>query len=146
MPRKAASAPVFDISKFREPAHHITRSIDWGDEGQAPLSVTLQDLSIRQTNELAAAVASETPMGEVYKLIAPYVTGWDFQAENLDTGEMVAVPPPAEAGPAVFELLPNAVGMTIYLWLKSPWLMKAADSKKVSTPSTSTTDPPSNND
>ncbi len=143
-PRKKADpvAPVFDLSQFREAPHYVWREID-REDGE-PIRVKLLDLSIRQTN--AIPWAGSTPMREIFGHIAPYVAEWDFKAENIETGELVDVPPPSVLGGEVFELLPSAAGTAIAMWLKTPWAMRAADTKKASTPSTSTTEPPNTSD
>ena len=139
MPKKAKSeAPAFDLSQYREPKHYVEREIE--REGQEPLRVTLQDLSIRQTN--AIPWSARLPLKDVFEHIAPYVVSWNFEAENIETGELVPVPPPAEVGWEVLEFLPNPVGTSIALWLKTPWAMKAADEKKASSGSPTTTEPP----
>lgn len=143
MPKKAKTeAMAFDLSQYREAKHYVWREID--REDQEPLRVKLLDLSIRQTN--AIPWAGSMLLREIFDHIAPYVVEWNFQAEDIETGETVDVPPPAVLGGEVFELLPNPVGTAIAMWLKTPWAMKAADAKKASTPSTSTTDPPSETD
>lgn len=144
MPRKpatTAAAPAFDLSLFREAKHYVWREIE--REEQEPLRVKLQDLSIRQTN--AIPWATGMALRTVFEHIAPYVVAWDFEAVNIETGETVAVPPPAEAGPDVFELLPNTVGTEIVMWLRTPWVM-TVNAKKALKPSTSTTDPPKTSD
>lgn len=148
-PRKKAKAaadpvgPVFDISQYRDTArYYIWREIERDD--QEPLRIKVQDLTIRQANDLAFPATAL--LGDIYVAIAPYVVEWNLRAENLETGEIVDVPPPVTLGPEAFELLPTSVSTNIYFWLRSPWLMHAATEKKASTPSTSTTEPPSTSD
>jgi hypothetical protein len=43
---------------------------------------------------------------EVFAQIAPFVYSWNAHAQNADTGEWEQLPPPAEAGPDVFDELP----------------------------------------
>lgn len=139
-PRKKAaeSAPVFSLDQYREAAHYVWREIE-RDDGD-PLRVRLVDLSIRQTNEIPWGI--QTPMKDAFAAVAPYVVEWSLEAVNLETGETVPVPPPAEVGPEVFELLPNIVAGNIVNWLKIPFFMKAEFEKKESTPSPSTTESP----
>lgn len=42
---------------------------------------------------------------ELFDLVAPRITDWNVMAEN-QTGELVKLPPPAEAGGAAIEFLP----------------------------------------
>lgn len=109
-------ADLLDPSKFRPVPHYTWREVERGDED--PLRIRVQVLSMRQAD--AIPWTTETPMADIYEAIAPHVVDWDLHAENIDTGELVAVPSPAQLGPEVFELLPNSVGTTIALWLKFP--------------------------
>lgn len=147
MPPRKQTAPapepvVFDLSMFQEPKHYVWREIE--REGQEPLRVKMQDLSIRQTNAIPWGLS--VPLRDAFEAVAPYVVEWNFEAVNLETGETVSVPPPAEVGWEVFELLPNPVAGAIVNWLKIPFYMKTEAEKKASSGSTSTTDPPKNGD
>lgn len=133
------TAPVFDISRFREAKNYVWREIE-RDE-QSPLRVKLQDLSIRQTNEIPWGI--KVPLKDSMEVCAQYVVEWDLEAEDITTGQMVPVPPPAEAGWEVFELVQNQVASDIINWLKIPHYMKAQEEKKSSTLSSSTSEPPS---
>lgn len=134
-----ATTPVFDISQFREQKRYVTREI--AREGTKPLTVKLEDLSIRQTNEIPWGM--KVPLKDSMEACAQYVVEWDLEAENLETGEMVPIPPPAEAGWVVFELLENKAASDIINWFKIPQYMKAELEKKSSTESSSTTGNPS---
>lgn len=137
-PRKHAAAPVFDIAQYRDTArYYVWREIE--REDQEPLRVKLQDLTVRQTNDLA--FGTDATMGDIYAAIAPYVVAWNLRAENLETGVVVDVPPPAEIGSDVFELLPNTVTLEIYFWLKTPWLMRSAEKKEPDSTSSEPTEP-----
>lgn len=124
--KKSEDTPVFDLSQFREERRYVWREIE--REGGEPLRVKLQDLSIRQTNEIPWSL--NTPLRDSLQAVAQYVAEWNFTAENLETGEVVPVPPPAEAGWEVFELLPNSASGDIVNWLKIPHYMKAEEAKK----------------
>ncbi len=132
------AVPEFDLALFRESAHYVIRDIPREDD--EPLRVRVRDLSIRQTNAIPWGV--NVPLRESFEHVAQYVVEWNLCAENVETGETVAVPPPAVVGWEVFELLPNSVGSDLVNWLKVPFFMKAEAEKKALTPSTSTTDPP----
>lgn len=142
-PRKKAtkaaeeSTPVFDISQFREEKRYVWREID-REDGE-PLKVKLQDISIRQAVDIPWGM--KTPLKETMQVAAQYVAEWSHKAENLETGEVIDVPPPAEAGWEVFELLPNEVASDIVNWLKVPHYMKSlkAESEKKSETASSTT-------
>jgi len=123
---------------FQEPKHYVWREIE--REGQEPLRVKMQDLSIRQTNAIPWGLS--VPLRDAFEAVAPYVVEWNFEAVNMDTGELVPVPPPAEVGWEVFELLPNPVAGAIVNWLKIPFYMKTEAEKKSPNESTSTTEPP----
>lgn len=138
-----ATTPVFDISQFREQKRYVTREID--REGTKPLTVKLEDLSIRQTNEIPWGM--KVPLKESMEVCAQYVAEWDLEAENIATGDLMSVPPPSEAGWEVFELVENSVAVAIINWLKIPHYMKAQaekpeaeEGKKSSTASTSTSE------
>src|SRR5690349_5245335 len=53
----------------------------------------------------AAEEANDTPRDREWKFLAPYIVGWNVQAEN-EAGEVVDVPAPADGGPDVFRLIP----------------------------------------
>lgn len=142
-PRKHAAAPVFDIARYREAPHYVWREVEWPDRDR-PLRVQVQDLSIRQHR--AIPVGTDVTLADQYAAIASYVVGWDFEAVDLTTGETVQVPPPAEAGPEVFELLPDTVAIGVLLWMYNPSYMRGVAAKKASMPSETTTDPPSGDD
>ncbi len=142
--KRLADAPaVFDIAQYREVPHYVWRDVEWPDRDR-PLRVQVQDLSIRQHRAIPAGKG--VLLADQYPAIAPYVVAWDFEAVSLETGETVPVPPPAEAGWEVFELLPDAVAIGVMLWIYNPSYMRGIAAKKASTPSESTTDPPSGND
>lgn len=136
--QQAAEPVVFDLSQFVEAKHYVWREIE--REDQEPLRVKLQDLSIRQTNEIPWGIS--VPMKEAFEAVASYVVEWNFEAVDISTGALVPVPPPAEVGWEVFDLLPNTVAGNIVNWLKIPFYMKSEAEKKSSTPSSNTTDPP----
>ena len=125
MPSKKA-APVFDISQYQPLARYHWREIE--REDAAPLRVRLRDLSIGQTNAIPYGL--KVPLTDAFAVIAPYVAEWDLRAVNTATGEEVDVPPPAEAGPGVLELLDSATGALLVTWLKAPHAMQAAAEKK----------------
>jgi|SRR5690606_9311585 len=130
------TAMVFDISQFRAPKSYVWREIEREGEGREPLRVKLEDLTIQQSKELPWGM--QVPLKQSYEAAAQYVVEWSLKAENIATGDVVPVPPPAEAGWEVFELLTNAEASAVINWLKVPQLMKAEEEKKSSEPSTTT--------
>lgn len=142
-PAKAAEPIPFDLSRFQEVPEYVERVIERG-EGKRPLKVTLVDLSIRQTNKIRWGLS--VPLRESFEDIASFVVAWDLRQKDTATGELVDVPPPAEVGWEVFELLPNEVGSDIVNWLKVPFYMKSEAAKKASSGSERTTDPPKSDD
>ena len=139
---KAASAEVFDLSQFREEKRYVWREIE--REGGEPLRVKLLRLTLREVEDIP--YTTTTAMRDVYKAIAPYVAEWDFTAENLETGEVVPIPPPAEVGGDVFELMENTVGNEIAQWLKLPRFMERDELKKALASSENGEPPPSESD
>ena len=141
--KKSEDAPVFDLSQYREQRRYVWREIE--REDGPPLRVRIEDLSIRQTNDVPWGM--DVSLKASMEAVAPYVVEWSLTAENLATGEIVAVPPPcSEAGWRVFELLPNSVAADIINWLKIPHYMKAEEIKKSQAASSSTTEPSSETD
>lgn len=74
--------------------------------GDAALVVKVRaDLTFGETNTLVFAIGDKT--ADQWDKLAPFVVDW-----NLVDAEDKAVPPPAEAGGKVFELIPNE-----FFWL-----------------------------
>lgn len=131
----------FDLSQLRAPRRYVWREIE--REEDDPIRVKLLRLDMREAESIP--YSKETPIKELHAAIAPFVAEWNFTAENQHTGEMIDVPPPAEIGGEVFELLDSSIGVEIATWLKLPNVMAQASEKKASTPSV-TTDTPPNDD
>lgn len=126
MPKTRAATTTFDPSQFERPQFLITREID--RPGREPLIVELKDLSVAETN--AIPYSDRLKVADVFQVIAPYVVGWNLRLVNKATGELADVPPPAEAGWEVLELLsPNESGDLIS-WLKWPQTMETLVEKK----------------
>lgn len=98
------------------------------EHGRKPLTITVRDLNIRQTN--AIPYGPRVPLTDAFTVIAPYVTAWDLELRDKQSGKTIPVPPPAEAGPEVFELVDTATGAAIVSWLKAPHVMMAVAEKK----------------
>ena len=137
-PKKKADAPApFDLTSLQRVPHYVWREIE--REDQEPLRVKLRDLSIRETNEIP--IGASVKMSDVYPILAPYVVEWTLEALNTETGETIPVPPPAEAGWEVFELLNDEEGSAVLTWLKYPQAMKGLAQKKAQSSSTTTPTP-----
>lgn len=123
-----AEPKPFDFSSLRRVPHHVWREIE--REDAPPLRCKVLELSNREAEEIPIGV--KVPLRDALEVCAPYVVEWDFQAVNLATGETVLVPPPAEVGVDVFELLTNEESGAILSWLKYPQQMRTlADQKKL---------------
>ena len=140
--KKVEEAPVFDLTQIREERRYVWREIP-REDGE-PLRVKVLRLTLREVEDIP--YSPTTPMRDVYAAIAPYVVEWNFTAENLNTGEVVPVPPPAEVGGEVFELMENIIGNEIAQWLKLPRFMERDEVKKASASSENGEPPPSEDD
>ena len=118
------TAPKFDLSQVQRPRRTVTREIDYG----IPFTVDVIDLSTGETN--AIEYKASDPVEKVYKAIAPYIVGWTFKAENKKTGELIDVPPPAEAGWEVLDLLNSSEAGDLISWVKWPHNMEQMTEKK----------------
>ena len=80
----------------------VVSSLTFDDLDAIPSPVTVEDGKVlwRTTPELRAA-------------IAPYVTAWNCEAIDRETGKPTPLPPPAEAGPDVF----RATDWLVTVWL-----------------------------
>lgn len=106
-------------------------------EGETPLTVTLRKLSVRDSN--AVPYGDKVPLTDAFAVIYRHVLQWDLRLVNSQTGQEIAVPPPAagdgETGPQLLELLDSATAAMIVLWLKAPHVMRTLDQKKASSAS-----------
>ena len=74
--------------------------------------------------------------------IAPYVTAWNVEGRNADSGEMEALPAPAEAGAEVFDACEPWLIDWLFLSLRLVHVGGDALRKKL-TPASDTPDGPS---
>jgi hypothetical protein len=74
------------------------------EEGSEPLKVTVRT-NLRFGDVDSIPLGADVTMEEAFKAIAPYVVAWNVIDDDIETGELIAVPPPAEAGPKVLSLL-----------------------------------------
>lgn len=135
MPSKKTDTTPFDLASLRRAPRFIWREVERdhvdGEDPRPPIRVKLRDLGISETN--AIPIGIKTPLSECLQVIAPHVVEWDFQAENLNTGKIIDVPAPAEAGWEVVELLSEEDAGAIIIWLKFPHGMRAASEKESTT-------------
>lgn len=136
-----AEPPTFVLSAVEREPDYVWRELD--REGKPPIRVKVRDLSIAQTNQIP--IDAKTKLSEAFKIIAPWVVEWDFTAFDTNSGQTVPVPPPAEYGWEVLELLDAAEAGDLISWLKWPHQMKGMQEKKRSATSTTTPTPPKRN-
>lgn len=125
MAGKKGATPVFDITKVQPEARYHWREIE--REDREPLRVKVLDLNIAQTEVIPYGM--KTPLRDAFEAIAPYVAEWDLRLVDKESGAVVDVPPPAEYGPDVLDLLDTATGIQLVSWLKAPHVMKAAQER-----------------
>lgn len=133
MPTPRKNAPL-DFTTLRRAARYHWREIEREDD--EPLRVKVLDLSMAETD--AIPLTMKTPLREALEVVAPYVVEWNFRAVNTVNGETIDVPPPAEAGAEVFDLLTIEESGAILSWLKYPQQMRGAEAKKALPPSKNT--------
>lgn len=84
-----------------------------------------QPFSARIRAHLTFGQMEEIPYGPgvAYRVIedaiAPYVVGWNVMAENVESGQLEPVPPPAEAGVDAFKFIGGAEVEWLALELKT---------------------------
>jgi len=94
-----------DDDGFYQGADWIRIECDWPGltprDGAKPLWVEI-DASL--TFEEAEAIPNpfEAPFGHLYPHVCPRVRAWNYRRIDRETGTMVPVSPPAEAGPDAF--------------------------------------------
>ena len=115
MPKKKPAPPI-DITRYQRPARFrefAYTEMPGLEEGQEPFTVTVRtNLSFAELD--AIPYGKGTPYVEVFKAIAPYVTAWNVQRVVQETGALEAVPPPAEAGWEILQVLDH---------IEANWLM-----------------------
>jgi hypothetical protein len=126
MPTKKKPTPIFDISRVAPEARYHWREIE--REDRDPLRVKVLDLNIAQTE--AIPYGMNVPLKDAFVAIAPYVVEWDLRLVDKESGDTVDVPPPAEYGPEVLDLLDTAAGIRLVSWLKAPHVMQAAQERE----------------
>jgi len=143
---------IFDLSQYRrfiEPVsvEHVferTAITPEGDEAETqpprePLRVWVRsNVSFAELNAIPRGMSAT--FEECFPRIAHMVTKWNLQAENLETGEVEDVPPPAVAGPDVFLLLEPVEATWLIVTCRTAHL-GGDDRKKGSTAPASTDEP-----
>lgn len=117
MPRKKADAPATEptpMTGYRMKPRYRDVTCEWYEleDGEDAFSATIRtNLTFGELRDIPSG--KDATFEEVWDVIAPYVTGWNLVAENIESGQVEAVPPPAEAGPAAFQ----ALDASLNLWL-----------------------------
>lgn len=143
-PVNAASKPV-QISGYRRKPRYGTFVFDLNEDGEdfTPLEVTIRvNLTFGELDDIPNTPT--TTFREIFDVIAPYVIAWNVERENLEAGEMVPVPPPAEGGPDMFKVLDHLEIAWLILKVRTGHL-GGEDQKKDSTPSEPTPEPSGSN-
>lgn len=87
------------------------------DEGEIGLWAEVRDdLTFAQIN--AIPFGGDVVWRNAWEAIAPYVIDWNAEGLDVETGDYAPLPPPAQAGPEVFEQTPKAVTTWLVLELK----------------------------
>lgn len=107
-------------------------------EGAEPFRATI--VTSLTFAEVDAIPLEDARWKDIFKAIAPYVLAWNAMARNVETGEYEPVPPPAEAGPDVFQLVPPDVTVFLAVKLKTAHLGDKDERPKESAPSDDTPD------
>ena len=129
-PAVEALAPVTQITGYQRP--HRYREFAYTEhpdlvEGQEPLRITVR--SNLSFEELDAIPYSGVTYDEVRTAIAPYVVGWNLIRPCLETGQMERVPPPAEVGPEIMQLLDHIETNWVLDKVKLGYLQVAKDAE-----------------
>lgn len=143
--KAAAPAPTGFISRPR----YREVECDWFEleDGEVPFTATIRtNLTFAQLEEIPSGDNATFP--EVWEVIHPYVIAWNLMAEDASTGEIVEVPPPAEAGPDVAKMLDAQMSLWLIAQVRMAHLggidrneKVGGDRKNGSTPSGSTPGP-----
>ena len=112
MPKKTA-AP--NVTGFRVKPRYRDVTCDWFDveEGEEPFTATIRT-NLTWGDVEAMPVPKEATFAEIWDAMAPHVVEWNLVAENIESGQVEPVPPPAEAGPEVFKALENPLSIWLY--------------------------------
>ncbi len=96
-----STAPVF----IRQPIYQEFRmELANAPEGSEPLTAKVQ-VNIPFLQLDAIPRGNEATFQDIFEGIARYVGEWNLTAEDLETGKVEPVPPPAEAGWEVLQCL-----------------------------------------
>jgi hypothetical protein len=67
------------------------------------------------SNDEAGPLRSEQTYPDLAAKVAPFVRSWNIALPNPETGAPVSLPPPAEAGPSVFDRIDKG----IIVWIRT---------------------------
>lgn len=111
------------------------------EPGFDPLTVTVKSGLTFAELKAMPPLTQETLYADIQQQIAPYILAWNVEGRN-EHGETVTLPPPAEAGPAIFEAADPLI--TIWLYNELRMLHLGGEDRKKDVRRSSATPPTSN--
>lgn len=141
MPKKKAAPQPEPMSGYRVRPRYRTVVCDWGtpEDGELPFTATIRtNLTFDQLNAIPGGEG--VTFAEIWNEIHPYVKDWNLVGENLATGAIERVPPPAEAGPEAFRALDAELNIWLIAQVRTAHL-GGPERKNGHTPSGSTPEP-----
>lgn len=83
------------------------------DEGKEPFKATIRtNLTFAELDALPES-SFDLLFSDAQAAIAPYVVAWNLEGVDAATGEETVLPPPAEAGPEIFEAINSEEDMQL---------------------------------
>lgn len=120
MPKKAAAVTPLTGYTIRPRYRDVVCDWDEPEAGEEAFTATIRtNLTFDQINAIPGGEG--VTFTDVWDVIAPYVTGWNLLAEDTD-GNVVPVPPPAEAGPDAFKMLDPAMNVWLIAQVRTAHL------------------------
>lgn len=123
--------PVIDVSRYARPLRY--REFTYSDmpgleEGQTPLTIKARsNLSFDEID--AIPFRTGVPYSDLFQSIAPHIVGWNVRRTVLETGIDEDVPPPAEAGWEVLQVLDHIEANWVAEQVKFGYLATAEDAQ-----------------
>lgn len=106
-------APTGYLPAARARYRWVAMPGDDGPEGEPFRAEMRANLTFGEID--AIDVYGKLTFEELWRVMAPHVRAWNLLARDMGSGEIVAVPPPAEAGPDALRAIDHASA----LWLAS---------------------------